>query len=95
MTIDGESYDPFSAETLKVLAPPHRSFREEIIKQSREKYTIPADAAKKLIQEEESTILRSAQEKAIIEGKARGSGGGQEGNGVATGGVDKTPEPLI
>ncbi|RJQ28435.1 type IV secretory system conjugative DNA transfer family protein [Candidatus Parcubacteria bacterium] len=90
MTIDGESYDPFSAETLRVLPPPHRSFKEEILRESRRKYTIPADAAKKLIQEEESTIIRSAQEKAIIEGKARGSGGaGREENG------EKAPEPLI
>lgn len=93
MMIDGESYDPFSAETLKVLPSPHASFREEIIKRSRARYTIPADAAKKLIQEEESTILRSAQEKAIIEGKARGSGGGAGAD--AQGGIDKTPEPLI
>jgi len=85
MTIDGESYDPFSAETLKVLPATHRSFRQEIIEQSRKKYTISADAAKKLIQEEESTILRSAQEKAIIEGK----------RGGAQAEVDKTPEPLI
>ncbi len=98
MTIDGESYDPFSAETLKVLTPPHASFREEIVRRSREKYTIPADAAKKLIQEEESTILRSAQEKAIIEGKARGTGGAGDAGasgGAASQGIDKTPEPLI
>lgn len=69
MTIDGESYDPFSAETLAVLPAPHRSFRKEIIEQSRAKYAISADAAKRLIAEEESTIIRSAQEKAIIEGK--------------------------
>src|SRR3989338_1551089 len=68
MTIDGETYDPFSAQTLKVLAPPHRSFKPEIVELSRSKFTISADDAKRLIQEEESTILRSAQEKAIIEG---------------------------
>ncbi len=82
MTIDGESYDPFSAETLKIMPPPHRSFKEEILAASRRKYAIPADSAKKLIQEEESTILRSAQEKAIIEGKKPGE-------------VEKAPEPLI
>jgi len=60
MTIDGETYDPFSAETLKVLPPPHHSFKEEIIAFSREHYTISADAAKKLIAEEEASILRSA-----------------------------------
>jgi hypothetical protein len=69
MTIDGETYDPFSAQTLKIMPPPHRSFKEEIVKRSREKYSIPVDDAKKLIMEEESTIIRSAQEKAIIEGR--------------------------
>ncbi|MDI6883361.1 MAG: type IV secretion system DNA-binding domain-containing protein [Patescibacteria group bacterium] len=69
MTIDGETYDPFSAQTLKVLPPKYGSFKEEIKKECREKYTISASAAKKLIAEEEALILRTAQEKAIIEGK--------------------------
>jgi len=86
LMIDGESYDPFSAETLAVMDPPHKSFREKIIARSREKYAIPADSAKKLIMEEESTILRSAQEKAIIEGKSR-----NETNAEA----EKVAEPLI
>jgi type IV secretory pathway TraG/TraD family ATPase VirD4 len=54
MTIDGETYDPFSAETLKVLPAPHPSFKNKIIESSRQKYTIPADSAKKLIAEEET-----------------------------------------
>lgn len=71
MTIDGESYDPFSAETLQVLAPTHPSYREEIIEMSRAKYSIPKDDAAKLIAEEEATIIRSEEEKAIIEGRAK------------------------
>ena len=71
MTIDGESYDPFSAETLKVLPATHPSYKEEIINASRRKYSIPKDAAAKLIAEEEATIIRSAEEKAIIESKAK------------------------
>jgi hypothetical protein len=71
MTIDGESYDPFSAETLRVLPPIHPSYKEEIIAASREKYSIPKDDAQKLIAEEEATIIRSAEEKAIIEGRAK------------------------
>ncbi|MEK7169389.1 MAG: type IV secretion system DNA-binding domain-containing protein [Patescibacteria group bacterium] len=86
MTIDGETYDPFSAETLKILPPPHGSFKEKIIKASRAKYTILADAAKKLLAEEETGIFRSAQEKAAITGN---SGGG------AAAKKDDTPEPLI
>ncbi len=68
MTIDGEAYDPFSAETLKVMPPAHPSYRKEIMEQSRKNYTITADAAKQLILEEEATIIRTAQEKSIIEG---------------------------
>jgi hypothetical protein len=71
MTIDGESYDPFSAETLRVLAPTHSSYKEEIIASSRRKYSISKDAAAELIAKEEATIIRSAEEKAIIEGKAK------------------------
>ncbi len=71
MTIDGESYDPFSAETLRVLPPTHPSYREEIIAASHEKYSIPKGDAQKLIAEEEATIIRSAEEKAIIEGKGK------------------------
>lgn len=92
MMIDGESYDPFSAETLKVLPAPHASFREQIIARSRAKYTISADAAKQLIQAEEATILRSAQEKSIITGGRTGSGNGP---GTPAAAIDQTPEPLI
>jgi hypothetical protein len=71
MTIDGESYDPFSAETLQVLPPTHRSFREEIVAASHRKYSIPKGDAAKLIAEEEATIIRSSEEKAIIQGKSK------------------------
>jgi hypothetical protein len=74
MTIDGESYDPFSAETLRVLPPTHPSYRNEIIAASRRKFSISKDDAAKLIAEEEATIIRSAEEKAIIEGKGRKTG---------------------
>jgi len=46
-------------------------YRDEIIAASRRKYSIPKDDAQKLIAEEESTIIRSAEEKAIIEGKGK------------------------
>src|SRR3989339_433708 len=71
MTIDGESYDPFSAETLRVLPPTHVSYRKEIMEASRRKFSISKDDAAKLIAEEEATIIRSAEEKAIIEGRAK------------------------
>lgn len=71
MMIDGEAYDPFSAETLFVHPPTHRSYRKEIIEASRRKFTVHIEEAKKLILKEEATISRSADEKAIIEGKAK------------------------
>ena len=42
-TIAGEAYDPFSAETLKVLPPSHPSFRDDILAASRRKYGIRAE----------------------------------------------------
>ena len=53
MTIDGETFDPFSAETLKVLSPTHRSFKEEIIDYSRKEYAVPIKEVKKILEEEE------------------------------------------
>jgi len=38
MAIDGEVYDPFSAETLNVLPPPHPSLKREIIERSHRNY---------------------------------------------------------
>ena len=71
MTIDGESYDPFSAETLRVLPATHPSYKEEIIAASRAKYAIRKEDAGKLIAEEEATIIRSKEEKEMIRGKGR------------------------
>lgn len=94
MTIDGESYDPFSAETLQVLPPTHPSYRARVLDASRRKYSIPAGEAQRLIEEEESTIIRSAQEKAAIstnrdEEQIRQSADQQSSSG------DKGGEPLI
>jgi hypothetical protein len=55
MTIDGESFDPFSAETLQILPPTHPSYREEIINESRKKYAISKEEAIKLISEEDTS----------------------------------------
>lgn len=98
MTIDGESYDPFSAETLRVLTPTHPSYRDEIIAASRRKYSIPKDDATKLIAEEEATIIRSAEEKAIIERKAKRQDGTEEENNEVKeekNKVSQEAEPMI
>ncbi|MDP3725253.1 MAG: type IV secretion system DNA-binding domain-containing protein [Nanoarchaeota archaeon] len=89
MTIDGETYDPFSAETLKISAPPHRSFKEDIIRSSREKYATHLEDAKRLMEEEEKGIMRSAQERAAI------SGGGGAAAGEEAAPASAMEEPLI
>jgi hypothetical protein len=66
MTIDGESYDPFSAETLKVLPPPHESYREEIIAASRQKYAISKGDAVKQIEEEKGNAESSQEASPMI-----------------------------
>ncbi|MEK7588567.1 MAG: type IV secretion system DNA-binding domain-containing protein [Patescibacteria group bacterium] len=71
MTIDGESYDPFSAETLKILPATHPSYRAEIVAASRRKYALAKGDAQRLMQEEESTIIRSKEEKEMIQGKGK------------------------
>ncbi len=48
MTIDGESYDPFSAETLKVLPPPYPSNKELVLEASRKKYSITPEEVEQL-----------------------------------------------
>ncbi len=53
MTIDGETFDPFSAETLKVLPAAHESYKEEIIQVSRKKYALPLEEVKKKLEDEE------------------------------------------
>ncbi len=92
MTIDGESYDPFSAETLRVLEPTHQSYHKEIIASSREKYAILAGEAEKLIKEEEATIIRSAQEKAAVTATGRNENSNEDEKNVVP---EKSGEPLI
>ena len=57
MTIDGDTYDPFSAETLKVLPSTHESFEDQIIEFSRKTYAAPLEQAKRKIIDEENELL--------------------------------------
>ena len=84
MTIDGETFDPFSAETLKVLPPNHESYKDEIIEASRNKYALSLEEVKKKLEEEE----RIKEEKEVEEatGKTKKSEKEEE---------DKEPEPLV
>jgi len=56
-TIDGETYDPFSAETLKVLPAPYSSYKERIKEISRKKYAMQADEVKRVLKEEEEAVI--------------------------------------
>lgn len=56
-TIDGETYDPFSAETLKIFPPPHASFKQRIKDASRKKYAMRAEDVKRMLQEEQDAVL--------------------------------------
>ncbi|MEA2113105.1 MAG: type IV secretion system DNA-binding domain-containing protein [Patescibacteria group bacterium] len=58
MAIDGETFDPFSAETLKVLPATHKTCKKEIIEQSRKKYALSLEEAKKKLDEEEALKLK-------------------------------------
>lgn len=62
MTIDGDTSDPFSAETLKVLPVRRESFKEKIIDFSRKKYAAAAEEVKRKIIEEETELLGLAPE---------------------------------
>lgn len=62
MAIDGETFDPFSAETLAVLASAHPSSKEEIIEQSRKKYTVHLAEVKKILEEEAEERLKAEEE---------------------------------
>jgi len=62
LMIDGQSYDPFSAETLKVLPPQHPSYRDRIVESSRQKYSRSLEDVERLIAEEEKGIFRATDE---------------------------------
>jgi len=82
MSIDGETFDPFSAETLNVLPAVHESYKDKIIEQSRKKYTFPLEEVKKKLEEEEKI-------KEEAEAKER------TGKVKKPEGKDKKPEPLV
>ncbi len=48
MMIDGNPYDPFSAETLKVFSPSHESIQRNITDFSQKNYSISLETAKRL-----------------------------------------------
>ena len=63
MTIDGETFDPFSAETLKVLPAVHESYRKEIIDRSREKYALALKEVKEKLEDEKRIKIEEPAKK--------------------------------
>ena len=74
---------------------PYPSNRLKILTASRDKFAISAADAKRLIDEEESTIIRSAQEKAAINRVAKTDKGEITGEQIAEAVFEETAEPLI
>ncbi len=104
MTIDGNTYDPFSAETLKIMPPTHKSFREEIIAWSREHYAMPVQEAKKLFKEEVETLLfgkkgaqAESEEKKPAESPSDNQAGKEDSPAEAPpkGGAKEGPSPMV
>jgi hypothetical protein len=77
LLIDGESYDPFSAETLDVLPPNHESYREDILKASREKHSKQLEVVLQEIRAEEgleeTTPAKNNQESSIVTDATEGN----------------------
>jgi len=90
-TIDGETYDPFSAETLKVLPATHGSFKEKIVQASRNKYAMNVEDVKRMLKEEEEAVLFRKG------GGSAGSpqAGSQTSNIPVQSQYEAPPEPLI
>lgn len=93
MTIDGDTYDPFSAETLKVHSPQHESFKERILEHSRNSYAVPAEEAKRKIAEEEAKLLGISASDTL--GVFDTSGDAQHAGTSAAAADDAPPEPIV
>ena len=94
MTIDGDTYDPFSAETLKVLPPLHESFKNRIVEFSRKAYSAPIEEVKKKIADEEAELLGLAPGKTLgVENPKTPSV--EEGAHKEIASSDSPPEPIV
>jgi len=89
-TIDGETYDPFSAETLKVFPAPHPSYKDRIIAQSRKKYAMHRDDVARMLKEEEEAVLFRKNNSISL-----GQAASQEPQPIRPDGQESHPEPLI
>ena len=92
LMIDGESYDPFSAETLKIMPPPHPSYKDRIVEASRKKFATPLKEAEKLMRDEEEAIFNMNRQKSSGGGAAAAS---SPAVAAAQAAAQSNPEPLI
>ncbi|MBU2578804.1 type IV secretion system DNA-binding domain-containing protein [Patescibacteria group bacterium] len=75
MAIEGEVFDPFSAETLAILPATQSSYRKEIIEQSRRKYSLSLAEVKQAEEKAKETEMREAnrtEQEKQIEQEAKG-----------------------
>lgn len=93
-TIDGETYDPFSAETLKVLPPPHPSYKDRILEASRRKYAMPVEKVGRMLKEEaEATLFQ--KESPGEQGQQKNSAAQELARVSKIPAPETPPEPLI
>lgn len=62
MAIDGQTYDPFSAETLPLFEPEFTTNREKIIEHTRTNYTVPIEKMKE-VYAKESELAKEPEKK--------------------------------
>ncbi len=90
MIIDGEVYDPFSAETLSIKPATHPSYKEEIVKFVHETYCVPLEEVKKKIAAEEELVGREK------EPPAPASDNSSQSNGKPSAEISLPPEePMV
>jgi len=82
MAIDGQTYDPFSAETLPVFEPEFATNREKIRDYTRTNYAIPLEKMKEVYTKESELVPEPPK-------------GGAKSSGAQTSKTDDTPSPIV
>lgn len=88
LTIDGETYDPFSAVTLQVLPAQHQSYKDEIINWSRKQHAIDLEELKRKEKEDKENEIE--EKKNISENKLE-----QEESQKEETSREESDEPLV
>jgi len=93
MTVDGNTADPFSAETLKIMPPTHSSYRERIIEFNHKTYCEPLEEVKRKIAEEEMLIsgVKKSEVKTDVKSEIRVEAGSSAEAGLK----EEGGEPIV